>query len=179
MDYSPPGSFVHGILEWVAILFSRGSSQPRDRTQVFCFAGKLLTIWATREALMELSSILCSMQLKSPHGWDLFQGCLHHCSWFSLTFLFWTQISKRHHLLLMEGMMSKLSSPGADFPGRAVASFQYSEKDFSSCAHVPQPSSSLSVVLDSGSSALGPWGIAAIPLSTPHTQGPACREPYS
>ena len=38
MDYSLPGSSVHGIfqarvLEWVAISFSRGSSQPRDRTQ--------------------------------------------------------------------------------------------------------------------------------------------------
>ena len=37
MDYSPPGSSVHGILqvrilEWVAIPFSRGFSQPRDRT---------------------------------------------------------------------------------------------------------------------------------------------------
>lgn len=52
--------------------------------------------------------------------------------------------------------MSKVSSPGVDFPGRAVASFQYSEKDLSSCAHVPQLSSSLSVVLDSGSSTLGP-----------------------
>ena len=39
MDYSLPGSSVHGIfqarvLEWVAIAFFRGSSQPRDRTQV-------------------------------------------------------------------------------------------------------------------------------------------------
>ena len=39
MDCSLPGSFVHGILqakmlEWVAIPFSRGSSQPRDQTQV-------------------------------------------------------------------------------------------------------------------------------------------------
>ena len=39
MDCSPPRSSVHGIfqarvLEWVAISFSRGSSQPRDRTQV-------------------------------------------------------------------------------------------------------------------------------------------------
>ena len=36
MDCSPPGSSVHGILqtrilEWIAIPFSRGSSQPRDR----------------------------------------------------------------------------------------------------------------------------------------------------
>ena len=39
MDCSPPDSSVHGILqarilEWVAISFSRGSSQPRDQTQV-------------------------------------------------------------------------------------------------------------------------------------------------
>ena len=39
MDYSLPGSSVHGILqarllEWVAIPFSRGSSQPRDQTTV-------------------------------------------------------------------------------------------------------------------------------------------------
>ena len=49
MDYSPPGSFVRGIspariLEWVAISisFSRGSSQPRDWTQVSCIKGSLL-----------------------------------------------------------------------------------------------------------------------------------------
>ena len=39
MVYSPPGSSVHGvlqarILEWVAIFFSRESSQPRDQTKV-------------------------------------------------------------------------------------------------------------------------------------------------
>ena len=55
MDCSPPGSSVHGvlqarILEWVAIPFSRGSSQPRDRTQVSCIAGGFFTSWATREA---------------------------------------------------------------------------------------------------------------------------------
>ena len=41
MDCSPAGSFVHGIfqarmLEWVAISFFRGSSQPRDRIHVSC-----------------------------------------------------------------------------------------------------------------------------------------------
>ena len=46
---------VHGILqarilEWVDFLFSRGSSQPRDWTQVFHIAGRLCTNWATREA---------------------------------------------------------------------------------------------------------------------------------
>ena len=32
------------ILEWVAMLSSRGSSQPRDQTQVSCIASRLLTI---------------------------------------------------------------------------------------------------------------------------------------
>ena len=46
---------VHGILqarilEWVAFPFFRGSSQPRDRTQVSHIAGGFLTSWATREA---------------------------------------------------------------------------------------------------------------------------------
>ena len=38
------------ILEWVAILFSRGSSQPRDQTKVSCIAGGFFTVWAIREA---------------------------------------------------------------------------------------------------------------------------------
>ena len=51
MDSSLPGSSVHGIfqariLEWVAISFSRGSSQPRDWTQVSHIAGRHFTIWA-------------------------------------------------------------------------------------------------------------------------------------
>ena len=37
-------------LEWVAFPFSRGSSQPRDRTQVSQIAGRFFTSWATREA---------------------------------------------------------------------------------------------------------------------------------
>ena len=37
-------------LEWVSIPFSKGSSQPRDQTQVSCTAGRFFTDWATREA---------------------------------------------------------------------------------------------------------------------------------
>ena len=56
LDCSLPGSFVHGILqarilEWVAISFFRGSSQPRDWTRVSRIAGRFFTIWSTREAL--------------------------------------------------------------------------------------------------------------------------------
>ena len=38
------------ILEWAACPFSRGSSQPRNRTRVSCIAGGFFTSWATREA---------------------------------------------------------------------------------------------------------------------------------
>ena len=55
MDGSLPGSTIHGIfqariLEWAAISFSRGSSQPRGWTRVSCIADRRFTIWATREA---------------------------------------------------------------------------------------------------------------------------------
>ena len=55
MDCSPPDCCVREILqvkilEWVARPSSRGSSPPRDRTQVSCIAGTFFTIWATREA---------------------------------------------------------------------------------------------------------------------------------
>ena len=55
MDCSPPCSSVHGILqarilEWVAISFSRGSSWPRDGTQVSCIVVICFNLWATREA---------------------------------------------------------------------------------------------------------------------------------
>ena len=56
MVCSLPRSSIHGIFqarvpEWVAISFSRGSSQPRDQTWVSCIVGRCFTIWATREVL--------------------------------------------------------------------------------------------------------------------------------
>ena len=55
MDCRLPGSSARGILqasilEWVAMPFSRGTSQPRDRTQVCLIAGMFFTIWAPQEA---------------------------------------------------------------------------------------------------------------------------------
>ena len=49
MNYSPPVSSVHGILqagilEWVAISFSRGSSRPRDRTWVSRIPGRCFNL---------------------------------------------------------------------------------------------------------------------------------------
>ena len=54
-DCSLPGFSIHGIfqarvLEWIATSFSRGSSWPRDWTQVSRIAGRRFTIWANREA---------------------------------------------------------------------------------------------------------------------------------
>ena len=54
MDRNSPGSFVHGvlqarILEQVTISSSKGSSQPRDQTCVFCNGRLFLYRWATRE----------------------------------------------------------------------------------------------------------------------------------
>ena len=58
MDGNPPGSSVHGIsqariLEGVAISFSKGSSQPRDRTRISCISctdRQIFYHWATGEA---------------------------------------------------------------------------------------------------------------------------------
>ena len=50
MDCIVHGTLQARILEWVAFPFSRGSSQPRDRTQVSHIAGGIFTNWATREA---------------------------------------------------------------------------------------------------------------------------------
>ena len=52
--YSLPGSSIHGIfqvrvLQWIAISFSRGFSQARDRTWVSHIIGRHFTIWAIRE----------------------------------------------------------------------------------------------------------------------------------
>ena len=64
------------ILKWVFIPFSRGSSWPRDRTQVSCTASKFFTIWAPREALEHREA-----QLKDISGTSLVIAqiySLHH-----------------------------------------------------------------------------------------------------
>ena len=67
INYSLPGSSVHGIfqakvLEWVAIPFSRASSQPRNQTGVFCISGRFFTVWATSEAIIGLAAAAKSLQ---------------------------------------------------------------------------------------------------------------------
>ena len=67
-DSSPPDSSLHGtlqarILEWVAIPFSRGSSQSRDWTQVSCIADRFFTVWLTGEALKQMKQRYFSLIL--------------------------------------------------------------------------------------------------------------------
>ena len=71
VDCSLPGSSVHGILqarilEWVAISFSRGSSWPRDQTQISHFAGRRFNLWATREALSNYLNFILNVAAPPP-----------------------------------------------------------------------------------------------------------------
>ena len=81
MDCSLPGSSVQGflqarILEWVAISFSRGSSQPSDWTCISCFTGGFFTsespgkpfrtLWS--ESLSVMSDSLRPHRLHSPRN---------------------------------------------------------------------------------------------------------------
>ena len=64
MDCSPPGSSVHEIfqariLDWVAMPSFRGSSQPRDRTQVSHIAGRFFTVSAHQRSSKILERVAC------------------------------------------------------------------------------------------------------------------------
>ena len=67
VDCSLTGSSIQRILqarilEWVAISFSRGSSWPRDQTQVSCIAGRRFTLWASRWAFLIFAAAAKSLQ---------------------------------------------------------------------------------------------------------------------
>ena len=79
MEYTVHGNIQARILEWVAFPFSRGSSQPRDQTQISYIASGFFTSWATREDQEYWSGSLSLL-------WYIFltqesnQGLLH-CRW--------------------------------------------------------------------------------------------------
>ena len=71
MDFSLPGSSIHGIfqarvLEWAAISFSRGSSQPRDQIQVSCTAHSSVQSLSQCPTLCDPMD--CSLPGSSTHG---------------------------------------------------------------------------------------------------------------
>ena len=95
------GIFQARILEWVAMPSSRGSSWPRDGTQVSHIAGRFFTVWATREAhyIGMFNQIISNWLIKSIGDgfklqplcppWRLEEGCVqnlqtsNHYGWFS------------------------------------------------------------------------------------------------
>ena len=84
MDYTVHGILQARILEWVAVLFSRGSSQHRNRTQVSPLVGGFFTSWATVEVLCtyrvhEAGLGKCS---SCPGVWFSYQWC--HMQWWML-----------------------------------------------------------------------------------------------
>ena len=81
MDSSPPGPSVHGILqvrilEWVAISFCRGSSQPRDWIWVAHFVSRLFTDWTTRE-----DQCYCSRMLEKMKDVLRYTQFIHNSKW--------------------------------------------------------------------------------------------------
>jgi len=85
MDYSPPGSSVHRILqakilERVATPFSRGSSRPREWTRVSRIADRFFTIWPTRKPSWHIDgkkhTKRCSASLTI---WEMQIKIRYHC----------------------------------------------------------------------------------------------------
>ena len=84
VDYTVCGLLQARILEWVAFPFSRGSSQPRDGTQVFRTAGRFFTSWATREAQKKVEMSLeektdCSFWVRKTH--KIYEFYIKHIYW--------------------------------------------------------------------------------------------------
>ena len=80
MDYNLPGSSVHGILqtrilEWVAIPFSRGSSLPRNGTQVTLNLPHLKFCQFKKKKNMKTAKPIC---LWTRFG-TLISVCCLHC----------------------------------------------------------------------------------------------------
>ena len=119
MDYTVHGLLQTVMLEWVAFPFSRGSSQPRDQTQIFHMAGGFFTSWASREALpMPTLNQLHALWEQMPHfltlsSWLFNAVCnlfpRHHFyntlfiffrnNYWPLTFIRWIMIGKKEHAM--------------------------------------------------------------------------------
>ena len=106
MGCSLPVSSVHGILQaeilCVAIPFSRGSSKPRDWTQVSCIAGRFFTNWATREAQLTKVYVVKAMvfpvvvygcESSSSHVW--IWEVDEKESWALKNWCFWTVVLEK------------------------------------------------------------------------------------
>ena len=95
MDCNPPGSSVHGtfqarILEWVAVSYSRGSSQPRDQTQVSCISCICLLILyhcTTWKPALVCRRALCTLDTSYPRCGHFIAGIVMPTAMSSLALL--------------------------------------------------------------------------------------------
>ena len=69
MDYTALRILQARILEWVAVPVSRGSSQPRDWTQVSRIVGGFFTSWATRTPTREAIREALNLSKQQQHVW--------------------------------------------------------------------------------------------------------------
>ena len=117
MDYNLPGSSIRGIfqarvLEWVAISFSKGSSQPRDRTQVSRIVGRHFTIGPTR-------GVLGGVKFCQFHGLAVL-SCLSH-AWLCVTLWTVTCQAPLSMGFSRQGYWSGLlCPPPGDFPNSGI-----------------------------------------------------------
>ena len=99
-----PGSSVHGILqvrilEWVAVLFSRGSSQPRDQTQVSRIAGEFFHCWSYQrspEVAVNISGSVGYSMLSISANAALDITYKNECGRFQIWLYLWTLKFKFH-----------------------------------------------------------------------------------
>ena len=108
MDCIPPGSSVHGILqarilEWFAISYSRGCSQPRDWTCIFCIGRQILYHWATWEALFRGRGALKKQILVNRNFITVTQDkvLLWPARWLVSSILAWTNWAGEAHCQIL------------------------------------------------------------------------------
>jgi len=139
LDSASPWTIQARILEWVAFPFSRGSSQPRDRTQVSHIAGRFFSSWVPREAQEYWSLSLLQwifLTQESNRGflhcrWILYQLSYQGSPWNrkqdpnSIFGFFSTSSHEREvegvDLLLLCSEPLSSPSPPRDLPGNAPA----------------------------------------------------------
>ena len=134
---SLPGASVHGIfqagvLEWVAIYFSRDSSWPRDQTQVSCIAGRRFTLWTIRETDMIVPQFLNHSSTEEHLSFFQFLLLWKNLWIFAYTFLFGGKFSlnvrykPKSAIAGLDGKFSFIKNCHTVFQsGCAILSFHY------------------------------------------------------
>ena len=131
VDCSPPGSSVHKILqarllEWVAILFSRGSSWPRDWTQVACIAGKKILLSSEppgKPTLTPSQYRPTEMHWIAPVLWK--KKCALLCTQFAISKVnFWGEIELIILIIFQKKKQTGKDLAEADFDGSETKSTQ-------------------------------------------------------